>query len=110
MELTPTEAFALLRRVARQADEARAAWDAARALRDDLILQFDGQEGMSRALMADACGITRMALWKMVDRRPEGVEEDVLLSDALRRAIEDAIGAYSLPEDARGRLALDVHA
>jgi hypothetical protein len=105
--VTVQQALGVLRTLSEQADAARAAWERARADRDALIEHFDGQEGISRSAMAEACGISRVTLWKMLERRPESVEEDVVLSDALRDALQEALaGVWIDPTDRR----IDVHA
>lgn len=105
MELTPLEAFDLLRTVGDRLRYGEGDRDALLAQRRTLVGVLDGQEGMSRIAMAHALGISVPRIQQLVAAHRGHLAdingEVVLMPDALRKELE----ALDLPVPTHSRRA-----
>lgn len=94
MELTQDEAIGLLRDLAKQIEGAKALLTRLDDQRARIVAHFDGQEGMTRARMAEALGVSVGHVQRMVAlHRPsqEAEHQPVTMPDALRRDLEAVV-------------------
>lgn len=93
-EISVDEAYAIVRQLREELDQARSRLTQCEQIRDYWLRAIDGQEGIRRAELAEAAGLTVSRLQQIVGGHgpvreliPEGVEVD----DALRAALLDVL-------------------